>query len=394
MENHKDRKHAVLSASGSSRWINCPPSVRMEENIPDPNKESIYAAEGTLAHEIADLKLRRMSHIGPVGSGTKYLQWAKQGERLMQSELYNPEMDQHVDLYTTYVMEAWTLVKKSTQDALLKIEEKVDFSYLVPDGFGTVDACIMGEGVMEIIDFKYGKGVKVNAKDNSQLRLYALGALNVYRLLYDVEFVKLTIVQPRLDHIDSEIIGVESLDTWGESVVQPAAEDAYKGQGKCNPGDWCRWCKAKPICRALANHNLELAKKEFADPHTLDKGEILEAYKQSGLLVDWANSLAKYMLDEAIKGNSWDGYKLVEGRSNRRWADEQKAIYWILDQNDAIENDQVLNTKIKSITDIEKLLGKGTVDHLLVKPPGSPTLVPESDKRPALGIEQAKLDFK
>jgi len=386
---HSQRKHALLSASGASRWINCPPSARMEEDIPSKGSSS-FAQEGTLAHEFADLELRIKTHTGKIGKGTDYDRWKDQKEKHKTNALYDPKMDDHVKVYTDYVLEQFAVAKKKTVDAVLKIEERTDFSYLVPEGFGTSDANIIADGLLEIVDLKYGKGVKVDAKKNSQLRLYALGLLRKFDLVYDITKVKMTIVQPRLDHIDSEILTVEELTQWAEEVVKPSADQAYAGEGDCNPGSWCRWCKAKPVCRALSNHNTELAKKEFADPKTLEDDELVAVYEQTGLLVDWANSVGQHLLEEALKGKSWPGYKLVEGRSNRKWQDEERAIEEL---SETYGKDQIVNTKIKGIGDIEKLVGKGEVNHLLIKPPGKPTLVPESDKRRALGVEQAKKDF-
>lgn len=386
MVKHSGRKHALLSASGSSRWINCPPSARMEEEIPDKGS-STYAEEGTLAHEFADLSLRIQSHTGPVKERDL---WYKEQKKLRKHKLYADDMEDHVAKYVDYVLGEWLAARQKTPDTVLDIEARSDYSYLVPEGFGTCDGVIISDGCLEIIDFKYGKGVKVDATNNSQLRLYGLGALRKYQILYEITSVKMTIVQPRLDHISSETLSVFELIKWADEVVQPAAKQADKGEGSCNPGDWCRWCKAKPVCKALAQHNIGLAKHDFADPRTLSDEELIQAYEQSALLVDWANSVGAYLLAEALEGKTWEGYKVVEGRSNRKWQDESKA----LEELQALASlEEITNTKIKGIGDIEKLVGKGKVDHLLIKPPGKPTLVPDSDKRPAMGVEQAKKDF-
>lgn len=386
---HSERKHALLSASGASRWINCTPSARLEEERPDPGS-SVFAEEGTLAHEFADLELRIKTHVGDVGPRSKYRKWKTQQERLKKHKLFRNEMLDYVAIYTSYVLEQYMQACKENPGAIIKIEERTDFSYLVPEGFGTSDANIINDGVLEIVDLKYGKGLKVDALGNPQMRLYALGLLRKFDLVYDIHTVKMTIVQPRLDHIDTETLSVGELQKWSVETVKPAALRAYDGLGDQNPGSWCKWCRVKPVCRGLANHNLNLAKMEFADPHTLTDVEVVEVYKQSQLLVDWANSVATYMLDEAVQGKKWDGYKLVEGRSVRKWADEKKAIEELVK---SYKKDEILNTKLKGIGDIEKLAGKGKVNHLLIKPPGKPTLAPESDKRPALGIDQAKKDF-
>lgn len=356
---------------------------------------SVFAEEGTLAHEFADLELRIQTYTGKVGKGSQKQKWIDEKEALKDHELYNSEMDEYVAVYVGYVLEEFSAAKKKTPDAELKIEEKVDFSHLVPDGFGTCDVNIIADGVVDVIDFKYGKGVKVEARRNSQMRLYGVGALQKYDLLYDITDIKMTIVQPRLHHIASEQLSVNELTEWAVSVVQPAAEMAYEGKGDCNPGDWCRWCKAKPRCRALADSNMKLAKADFADPKTLSDEELLKVYKASGLLTEWANAVSGYILKEALDGRKWDGYKLVEGRANRKWADEKKALEVLLDRDD-LKYDEVVTRKIKGIGAVEKKIGKPEFLKLdlTIKPQGKPTLAEESDKRPALGIDQAKEDFK
>lgn len=390
MVEHSSRDHAFLSASGASRWVNCPPSARMEEGFAEADK-STYAEEGTLAHEFADLELRIKSFVG---SNSIKRDLEKQKAELRKHKLYAPEMEEYVRVYVDYVLEQWIITKKVTPDAVLKIEERADFSHIVPEGFGTSDANIIADETLEIIDLKYGKGVKVNASNNVQLRLYALGVLRSYLLMYGISMVKMTIVQPRLDHIDTEFIKVSDLMDWAETVVKPAAELADKGEGECKAGDWCRWCKAKPRCRAIAEYNLSLAKSDFQNPNLLSDEEVLQAYEQSGLLSDWVTSISKYLLETALEGKSWPGYKLVEGRSNRRWKDEEKALELLLQNGQKREN--ITNTKLKGIGEIEKLVGKNIlgVMGLTIKPQGAPTFVPESDKRPAMGIEQAKKDFQ
>lgn len=389
---HANRKHALLSASGASRWINCTPSARLEEPIKDEGS-SIFAQEGTLAHELADIEIKLKSYTGSTAKGSAYDQLKKEKAELEKHELYQSEMDEHIDKYVSYVLEQFYAAKKKTADAVLKVEERTDYSYLVPEGFGTSDANIIADGVLEIVDLKYGKGLKVEAIGNAQLRLYALGLLRKFEMLYDIDTVKMTIVQPRLDHIDSEVLKVSDLEQWAKEVVVPAAAKAFKGEGDCNPGSWCKWCKVKPRCKALADKNLELAKMEFADPKLLTDEQVLAAYGQTDLLIDWANSVASYMLDTALQGKKWEGYKVVEGRSNRKWADEQAAIKKLKEEF-KLKIDEIVNTKIKGIGDIEKKVGKGKVNDLLIKPPGKPTLVEESDKRTALGADKAKEEFK
>ncbi len=387
---HSSRQHALLSASGSARWLNCPPSARMEEKF--PSKDSVYAAEGTLAHEFAELTLRLKTHTGPLPQRKP---WQKAFEQFKKHDLFQEEMLDYVNVYAEYVLSEYYEACKKVPDSVLLIEEKLDYSYYVKNGFGTGDAIIISDGTLEVIDLKYGKGVVVSAENNTQEMLYGLAALHKYEILYGVDTVKLTIVQPRLDAISSWEISAEDLLKWGETTVREQAKKADRGIGVCNPGDWCRWCKAKPICKAVADHNTDLATKDFAHPNTLSDEELLEVYGKIDGLVDWAGSVKAYLLEQALEGKAWKGLKLVEGRANRKWLDENKVISALLskkyDQND------IVNVKVKGISDIEKLVGKPNFQALLgdlvIKPQGKPTLVPESDKRPAMGNEQAKKDF-
>lgn len=389
--NHSNRKHALLSASNASRWLNCPPSARLEEKFEEsnPSTSSIYAEEGTLAHEFADLNLRRAS--GRIAE----VIFDKEIKNIRKHSLYSSEIEEEVEKYVSYVLEAFTEAVHKTADAVFLIEEKLDFSHLVEKGFGTADAGIVADGVLEIIDLKYGKGIKVDAKENPQLMLYGLGALRSFELMYDVNTVKMTIVQPRLDNISSWEIKVEDLISWGEKTVKPAAIKAYEGEGVQKAGEHCKWCKVKAMCATLAAKNIALARYEFKDPHLLTEKQLLEVYKQQPMLVDWVNAVADYLLDEALKGKHWPGYKVVEGRSLRKWIDEERVVATLELSHDPKD---FMISKLAGIPAIEKLLGKNEfskiLGNMIIIPPGKPTLVPESDKRPAMGIEQAKIDFR
>ena len=386
---HSTRAHALLSASGASRWMNCTPSARLEEKF-DESSTSSFAAEGTLAHEFGDVNLRFKN--GEIDEKTLKAELKK----LRRDKNYTDEMESEVEKYVTIVMEAFAVAKARTPDAKLLIEERVDFSHLVEKGFGTGDVCIVADGFLDVIDLKYGKGVKVDADNNPQLMLYGSGALRNFEMMYDIHTVNLVIVQPRLDHLSEWKISTEKLIEWGEKEVKPKAAKAYQGKGLQKAGDHCKWCKVKAMCATLAAKNVKLAQHDFKDPHLLTESQVIEVYKQQPMLVDWVNSVTKYLLDEAVKGKKWPGLKLVEGRSNRKWSDEVKVKETLADN--LFDEKDFTTTKLQGITAVEKLVGKSEfptiLGNLVIKPQGKPTLVPMSDKRPAMGIEQAKEDFK
>jgi len=301
---HSTRAHALLSASGASRWMNCTPSARLEEKF-DESSTSTFAAEGTLAHEFGDVNLRFKN--GEIDEKTLKAELKK----LRKDKHYTLEMEGEVDKYVTIVMEAFAVAKARTPDAKLLIEERVDFSHLVEKGFGTGDVCIVADGFLDVIDLKYGKGVKVDADNNPQLMLYGSGALRNFEMMYDIHTVNLVIVQPRLDHLSEWKISTEKLIEWGEKEVKPKAAKAYQGKGLQKAGDHCKWCKVKAMCATLAAKNVKLAQHDFKDPHLLTESHVIEVYKQQPMLVDWVNSVAKYLLDEAVKGKKWPGLKLV-----------------------------------------------------------------------------------
>lgn len=385
---HSQRKHAVLSASGAKRWLNCTPSPRLEEKV-QGSGSSIYADEGTLAHEFADLKLQLEAR------NITQKVWKRETDKLRKHELYSGEMEEQVQKYVDYVIERWLLAKKDCEATILSIEDRVDFSEFVPEGFGTCDANIIGDHVLEVNDLKYGKGVKVEAEENDQLKLYAIGAIELHGASFEVSKIKLTIIQPRLDSISTWELTYDDLMSWAKDYVKPQAEKAFKGEGEQKAGDWCRWCRVKAQCPALAGEMLSLAKSEFKDPKLLSLEEVVEAYGQGELLSIWMNAVSEYLLKEALQGVPIPGYKLVEGRSNRAFTDESKireALGLMYDEKD------FTTTKLNGIGAIEKLLGKKNFYPVLgdyvVKPPGKPTLVPESDKRPPMNsIEKAKEEF-
>lgn len=389
---HSTRKHALLSASGATRWLNCTPSARLEEKYEEsnPSKSSIYAEEGTLAHEISDVEIRFA--LGKISQNV----YTQESKRLQSSPLFNEdEMPEEVEKYTSYVLEQFAVIKKKHPDAVILVEQRLDFSHIVEKGFGTGDIVIIADGTIYVIDLKYGKGVKVDAKDNDQLKLYGLGALREFELLYDIHTVELVVAQIRLDHISTWQISVADLELWGSRTVKPLAAQAYLGEGTQKAGDHCRWCKVKGMCATLAAANVKLAQHDFRDPHLLSDKQIMDVYNQIPMLTTWAAAVAEHMLDTGLAGKEWKGFKIVEGQSRRKWKDED-AVMDILRKNKFLKKDYT-QTKLIGIPAAEKLVGKKNLQPLLgdqiVIPQGKPTLVPESDKRPAMGVEQAKIDF-
>lgn len=381
--------HARLSASGAKKWINCPGSIQLEENFED--KPSQFAEEGTNAHALGEAKIRL---------ATKEYNRTKYHNAIRNLEI-TEDMEDYAESYKNYVIERYNSALQKTPDAILMLEQRLDFSNYVPDGFGTGDAVIIAEGKLEIIDLKYGKGVEVSAVDNPQLRLYALGAYEAFDMLYGFDTVEMTIYQPRLDNISSESISVAELLEWGESVKKAAQLANDDSITECVAGKHCDtgFCKARPVCRAYAEERQKMAVYDFKPPAMLTVAEIADIIEQSAALEKWAKLVCDYALEQAYKhGVEYPGYKVVEGRSNRKYSKPDSEVAKILTDNGYPESD-ILVHKLKGITDIEKLLGKKTFAEVLgsyvVKPPGKPTLVCSEDKRPAINSAmQAQEDFK
>lgn len=382
--------HARLSASGAKRWMECPPSVKLEEQFEDKGSE--YAREGTLAHELAELMIKYNSgQIKKAGFNKKL-------KAIKDDELFGNDMLDYIESYANQVWELFNEAKATCKDAVIMTEQRVDFGAYVPGGFGTCDVVIIADDVLHVIDLKYGKGVEVFAENNPQLRLYGLGAADTFDCLYDFEKVKMTIIQPRLGNVSSETMPVNFLRDWGRYTVRPLAEKAAKGEGEFKAGDHCRFCKARQTCRARAEANMELAKMEFADPELLTDEEIGEVLRAADQLTAWAKDIAEYALTEAINHDKkWDGWKLVEGRSVRKYKDEVKVAEELVKAG--FDEAVIYEKKLYGITAMEKLLGKKkfgeVLKDLIDKPAGKPTLVPESDKRPEINkVDKAKEDFK
>lgn len=369
------KAHAILSASSSHRWLNCPPSARLCETYED--KGSDYAAEGTDAHSLCEYKLRMVLGMGATDP-TEHLTW------------YNEEMLDCANGYASYILELVEAAKETYADPMVLIEQRVDFSRWVEQGFGTSDAIIISDGMLHVVDYKHGLGVLVEADNNPQMMCYALGALELFDAIYDIDTVAMTVYQPRRQNVSTFEMSKDDLYRWADEVLKPTAELAFAGDGNFLCGEWCGFCKAKHECRARAEANLMLAQYDFKLPPLLEDTEIEVILSRADQLVSWVNDIKEYALQQAISGKEWTGFKLVEGRSNRRYTDEAAVTQTVTDAGfDPYER------KLLGITAMQKLLGKSRFDELLSayieKPQGKPTLVPESDKRPVMN--NAKTDF-
>lgn len=356
--------HALLSPSASHRWIECPPSVRLTEFMED--KPSPYADEGTLAHSIAESKLN--NYLGYTDKSVK---------------CEDTSMDEYTDDYVAFVAEQMRVLNNPSAF----VEQRVDCSKYVPECYGTCDTLIISDGVLHICDLKYGTGVKVDAVGNDQLRIYALGALEMFSCLYDISTVRMSIFQPRLSHCDTWELPIDELLKWADEVLVPAAKQAWNGEGEFKAGEHCSFCKAKSTCRKRAEYNLELARYEFEPPTTLDDIEIAAILAKADELVSWVTDVKEYALRQALSGVTYEGFKVVEGRSNRKYTDENAVV-------DAVKNAgfDPYEHNVLGITAMTAMLGKKRFNELLggliEKPQGKPTLVPVSDKRPAVNTAQ------
>lgn len=369
-------KHALLSASASKQRLNCPPSARLCADKDD--RASPYAQQGTDAHELCEHKV-----LKAIGQATT--------DPVDNLDFYDAEMENCTEEYRNYVIEQLEEAKSFCKDPIILVEQRLDFSKWVPEGFGTGDCIIVADDVLHIIDFKYGLGVLVEAENNPQMMCYALGALDIYDGIYDIKTVKMTIFQPRRDNISAFEMNKKDLLNWADNILAPTARLAYEGKGEFKAGDHCQFCKVKADCRKRAEYNLELAKYDFEMPANLEDTEIAAILPRADKLVAWVNDIKEYALQQALSGTVYDGYKVVEGKANLKYTDEDAVAYAVKDVGfDPYEK------KLLSITTMTSLLGKTKFNELLgdlvEKPQGKPTLVPILDKRQALNT--AKDDFK
>jgi len=365
--------HAFLSPSASHRWLNCPPSAKLCAALPD--QTSPYAAQGTDAHELCAYLVEKA--LGrDVKDPTESLSY------------YDPEMQTCAEGYAEFVMQEYELAKQTCPDTDVLIEQKVDFSKWVEGGTGTADCILLSDGTAEIIDYKHGLGVMVSAESeefggNPQLMCYALGLIDMFDGIYNIDTIRMAIYQPRRDNVSICQMSKDDLMKWAEETLAPTAILATKGEGEFKAGDHCQFCKVKATCRKRAEYNLEMAKYDFEVPATLEDHEIEAILMKVDQLTSWAEDVKEYALNQVLQGKEYEHFKVVEGRSNRKYTDENAVAFAVKDAGfDPYEK------KLLGITAMTSLLGKKKFDELLggltMKPPGKPTLVSKSDKRPAM----------
>ena len=371
-------KHALLNASSSHRWLTCPPLPRLENFF--EKEVSEVANEGTDAHRLSEYKLRKVL-----------------GEKVRKPKLkyFDKDMDNYTDDYVNYIVETIENIKKSTKDPIVLVEQRLDFSNYVPDGFGTGDCIIIADKILHIIDLKYGRGVEVSAEENPQMMLYALGALNIYDALYDIDEVVMTIFQPRKYNISSSKNSVEELKNWADTVLKEKAELAFNGLGVVTYGPWCQFSNCNVVLRARKDYHDKLMRFQLCSPHLLNDAEIEEVLEHIDDLVKWASEIKEYATKITLENDKeWSNYKLVEGRSIRKIKDEER-VAEILKENGY--ND-IYRTSLLTLTELQKLLGKDKFNELLgdyiIKPEGKPTLVLKSDKRKEIVKHDVNKEFK
>ena len=378
-------QHALLSASGAHRWLHCTGSPLLEKDFPDST--SVYAQEGTLAHYLCELKL--MAYTGEI---TKR-KLTSMKNRLMKSELWQPEMDSTSETYLDYIKD---ITMSYTVKPVILTEKRVDFSRYVPEGFGTADCLILSGDTLHVVDYKHGKGVVVDADHNPQMMLYALGAMSELSLLYRFKFVHMTIVQPRVNNISEFTMTADELVEWGESVVKPKAEAAISGNGTFEAGDWCRFCRAKQQCKTRYESNDALYPELLAqhDPRLITLDELGEYLRRGRDMAAWLEDMREYALSESLAGTDVPGWKAVEGRGSRAFTDTDEAVDILI--KNGIDESVLYERRVLTLAQMEKAVGKKAfgelVGDLVIKNPGKPTLVEESDKRPKITNQPTAAD--
>ena len=370
--------HARFSPSAANRRIHCPPSLLLEEQFEEG--ESIYAAEGTAGHSLAEHLIRK--HL-------------KMRTKRPTSDYYTDELVEAVDQYVSFVIGEIEAAKQECKTPVFMVEQRVDASEYVEGCYGTADMVIVTDKIVHVIDLKLGKGVEVHAEENPQLMIYGLGVLRMAESLYDIETVRMTIFQPRLNNSSTWDVSPDFLKRWGEEVLRPAGAQALIGAGEFSAGSWCRFCRARIQCRARAEAFLKLAQQEFSQPALLSDEEIADIISKADEIAKWASDVYAYAQDQAINnGKHWPGYKVVEGRSARKYTNEQDVV----DAAICAGYKDIYKKTLIGITEMERLMGKDQfreiLGHLVYKPAGKLTLVPESDRRDAVCTDTAKAEFE
>lgn len=378
-------QHALLSASSAHRWLHCTGSPLLEKEFPDTT--SVYAQEGTLAHELCELKLKKYTAVMPKGTYTRA------HNKITKSELWQNEMESTSETYLEYVK---GIMLACDTKPVVVIEKRVDFSRYVPEGFGTADCLILAGDTLHVVDYKHGKGVIVDADHNPQMMLYALGAMDEFALVYRFETVHMTIVQPRVNNISEFTMSAEDLRSWGESVVKPKAEAAISGNGTFEAGDWCRFCRAKQQCKTRyeSNDSLYPELSERHDPRLISLDELGEYLRRGRDMAAWLEDMKEYALSESLAGAEVPGWKAVEGRGSRAFTDTDEAVDALI--KNGIDESVLYERRVLTLAQMEKAVGKKAfgelVGDLVVKNPGKPTLVEESDKRPRITNQPTAAD--
>lgn len=381
---HANRAHAKLSASGANQWLNCPPSIKASEGIGDSSSE--FAKEGTFAHELSEL------YFSNLYENLNDADFKQQLEQSKANEYYSEELREYVEQYVDIVEEKVNEAK-AQDEPILFFEHRLDLTRYVPESFGTGDVVVYYNGTVEIIDLKFGKGVEVSALNNPQLRLYGLGAYELLKDFEDIHTIKMTIVQPRLNNISSESVDADDLVEWGLNTVKPQAIKAYNGVGEFHAGSHCRFCKIRHTCRARAEAN-DVNADDMKAPATLTDDELSELLHKLPDIKRWASDVEDYCKQQAYENNrNFNGWKVVEGRATRKYVDDEQVYERLKEHYDPQE---VTETKVLSISKLEKQLGKKKVSELLsdlvTKPQGKPALVTEDDKRQPI-TNSAESDF-
>ena len=363
-------RHARFSPSSAERNIRCPPSLLLGEEVGPDDNSTDYSREGTEAHSVCEYLLR--TALGEEAEDPR-----------PSLHYYNGEMQSCAEGYRDTIMEIYETLKQSCPDPAIFVEQQVSLEEYVEGCFGTSDCIIIGDGRMYVCDYKHGQGVEVSSENNCQLQCYALGAYLAFSPLYDIREITLVIYQPRINNYSQWSLTAEALLFWAENTLRPAGEMALHGEGDFSCGPWCRFCKAKAVCRKRAEENLALARYDFARPPSLEDDEVNVILERVDSLIAWANDIKEYALRRALSGYAWDNWKVVEGRSNRRFTDEEKVAEAVKEAGfDPYQR------KLLSLTDIQKMLGKKKFNDVLgkyvIKPQGRPTLVSRADERPEM----------